>query len=149
MAKTGPVNLDQMEKELSDVVSLHNRSPRIPAPALQTAPLPEYVEHAEGVNHIGKLTAEVIVRDYEETAKRINEIGEYLGKVAHRCEEFMGEIQQMVTNIDKVGVRYRERGAEIFKQLETSAQVTERVREMAGHMLGEIGATLEDDKPAA
>jgi hypothetical protein len=45
------------------------------APSVNSEPLPDYVEHREGVSRVGALSAEAVVRDYEATAKEIEAMG--------------------------------------------------------------------------
>src|ERR1700759_5248929 len=55
--------------------STHFDTPTVGAPALGR---PDYVEHREGATEIGKLSAEAVVREYEETAKEIESMGNEL-----------------------------------------------------------------------
>ena len=37
--------------------------------------MPDYVEHRNGVNEVGKLSAEAVVREYEAAVKEIEALG--------------------------------------------------------------------------
>ena len=65
--RTAPLDLAKLEE---DVVAS--------VPALRgppSAPMPDYVEHQDGVTRVGALTAEAVVRDYEAAAKEIEAMG--------------------------------------------------------------------------
>jgi hypothetical protein len=89
--RTAPLDLAKLEEDV--VGSL----PAIrPAPS---GPMPDYVEHEEGVTRVGALTAEAVVRDYEAAAREID-----------------------------TAASYREEAKKIFKRIEECAIFTEHVR---------------------
>ena len=49
-------------------------------PANRIMPLPEYVTHRDGVSEIGMLSAEAVVREYENAAKEIEAMGKETAK---------------------------------------------------------------------
>jgi hypothetical protein len=51
--------LDQLEREINNMVGPHR--PRGTVQPL--SPMPDYVEHRNGVNEVGKLSAEAVVRE--------------------------------------------------------------------------------------
>jgi hypothetical protein len=60
--RTKPLDLAKLEANVTAAL------PALPiraAPTVYSEPLPDYVEHTEGVSRVGALTAEAVVRDYE------------------------------------------------------------------------------------
>jgi hypothetical protein len=80
--QTGAVkhfDANRLEGEVRDAVQQHH--PHIQAldfaPRTTLAPpVPDYVSHRDDVSEIGKLSAEAIVKEYEETAKEIETMGD-------------------------------------------------------------------------
>src|SRR4051794_22922620 len=56
-------------------------------PSVQSEPMPDYVEHQDGVSRVGALSAEAVVRDYEAAAKEI----EAMGRADRRGAEMRGD----------------------------------------------------------
>src|SRR3954452_19852141 len=62
---------DEIERDIGDMIEISNR--KLPAihivskihQPLPKGPMPDYVEHKEGVNQVGKLSAEAVVREYD------------------------------------------------------------------------------------
>src|SRR5215468_3264751 len=75
-------------------------------------PVPDYVSHREDVSEIGRLSAEAIVKEYEETAKEI---------------ETMGDV---VREIQATAARYRKEGKRMFTEIESCSSATDEVRRM-------------------
>jgi len=78
--RTPALDLAKLEE---DVVASIPAIRVAPAPS---GPMPDYVEHEEGVTRVGALTAEAVVRDYEAAAKEIEAMGTELVNAAKRCE---------------------------------------------------------------
>lgn len=104
--------------------------------------LPPYINHAEGVNQIGKLTAAAVIRDFEETAKGFNAMGDEVKRVAECCERYLSELQALVEHTNQVAKLARERGSEIFRWLEQSALTTEQVRKDTDAMSTKLTNTV-------
>ena len=70
-----------VERDIGEMIQMSNRA--LPAihvvtnddHALPKGPLPDYVEHKEGVNQVGKLSAEAVVREYDAAVKEIEALG--------------------------------------------------------------------------
>src|SRR5256886_11069671 len=67
--RTAPLDLARLEEDV--VGSL----PAIRAAPAPSGPMPDYVEHAEGVPRVGALTADAVVRAYEAAAREIEAMG--------------------------------------------------------------------------
>lgn len=91
-------------------------------------PLPDYVEHREGVSRVGQLTAEAVVRDYEAAAKEIEAMGAELISAAKKCEAMTAEVHTTIAFMRDTAASYREEAKRIFKRIEECAIFTEDVR---------------------
>ena len=103
----------------------------LPASALRGAspvPLPDYVEHREGVSRVGQLTAEAVVRDYEAAAQEIEAMGTELISAAKKCEAMTGEVHTAIAFMRDTAASYREEAKKIFLRIEECALFTEDVR---------------------
>ena len=100
-------------------------------PAIRNAPsepMPDYVKHEEGVTHVGALSAEAVVRDYETAAKEIEAMGQELISAARKCEAMTAEVHNAIGFVRETAASYREEAKKIFKRIEECAIMTEQVR---------------------
>ncbi len=118
------VDLAKLE---ADVTAAIPTFPVRPAP-LPSEPLPDYVEHREGVSRVGQLTAEAVVRDYEAAAKEIEAMGTELISAAKKCEAMTAEVHTTIAFMRDTAASYREEAKRIFKRIEECALFTEDVR---------------------
>ena len=98
------------------------------APSVHSEPLPDYVEHREGVTRVGALTAEAVVRDYEAAAKEIEAMGAELISAAKKCEAMTADVHNAIAFMRDTAAAYREEAKKIFKRIEECALFTEDVR---------------------
>ena len=91
-------------------------------------PLPDYVEHREGVSRVGALSAEAVVRDYEAAAKEIEAMGAELVSAAKKCEAMTADVHNAIAFMRDTAAAYREEAKKIFKRIEECALFTEDVR---------------------
>src|SRR4051794_10441478 len=117
--RTAPLDLAKLEE---DVVA------SVPALRGPSAPMPDYVEHQDGVTRVGALTAEAVVRDYEAAAKEIEAMGAELINAAKKCEAMTAEVHNAIAFMRDTAASYREEGKKIFKRIEECAIFTEHVR---------------------
>ncbi|HYA28049.1 MAG TPA: hypothetical protein VEI95_04475, partial [Acidobacteriota bacterium] len=82
--------------------------PSVNAESVQIAPMPDYVEHQDGVTRVGALTAEAVVRDYESAAKVIEAMGAELIAVAKKCEAMTAEVHNAIAYMRDTATSYRE-----------------------------------------
>jgi len=118
--RTAPLDLAKLEE---DVVAS--------VPALRgppSAPMPDYVEHQDGVTRVGALTAEAVVRDYEAAAKEIEAMGAELINAAKKCEAMTAEVHNAIAFMRDTAASYREEAKKIFKRIEECSIFTENVR---------------------
>jgi hypothetical protein len=118
------LDLARLEADVSAVL------PALPVRAATALPepLPDYVEHREGVSRVGQLTAEAVVRDYEAAAKEIEAMGTELISAAKKCEAMTSEVHTAIAFMRDTAASYREEAKKIFKRIEECALFTEDVR---------------------
>lgn len=122
--RAAPVDLDRLEEDVAAAVSL----PVKRAPSIQTEPMPDYVEHQNGVPRVGALSAEAVVRDFEAAAKEIEAMGAELISAAKKCEAMTAEVHSAISYMRDTAAAYREEAKKIFKRIEDCALFTEDVR---------------------
>jgi hypothetical protein len=98
------------------------------AASAPSEPLPDYVEHREGVSRVGALSAEAVVRDYEAAAKEIEAMGAELIGAAKKCEAMTADVHSAIAYMRDTATAYREEAKKIFKRIEECALFTEDVR---------------------
>jgi hypothetical protein len=112
----------------ADVTAALPALPDRAATPLPPEPMPDYVEHREGVSRVGRLTAEAVVRDYEAAAKEIEAMGTELISAAKKCEAMTGEVHTAIAFMRDTAASYREEAKKIFLRIEECALFTEDVR---------------------
>jgi hypothetical protein len=123
--RTKAVDLTKLE---ADVAAASAALPIRTAPAVPSEPLPDYVEHREGVSRVGALSAEAVVRDYEAAAKEIEAMGAELIGAAKKCEAMTADVHSAIAYMRDTATAYREEAKKIFKRIEECALFTEDVR---------------------
>src|ERR1700751_80805 len=121
--RTKAVDLNKLEAEVT-AAALPTRT----AAAVPSEPLPDYVEHREGVSRVGQLPAEAVVRDYEAAAKEIETMGAELVSAAKKCGAMTAEVDTAIAFMRDTAPSYREEAKKIFKRIEECALFTEDVR---------------------
>lgn len=126
-----PFDVSRLEEEVREAAQHHpphvqalERAPRI-AP-----PVPEYVTHREDISEIGKLSAEAIVKEYEETAKEIEAMGEVVREMVQRSEHLTSSASAMLKDIKATASRYRKEGKRMFTEIESCSSATDEVRRL-------------------
>jgi hypothetical protein len=125
---------DQVERDIGDMIEISNR--KLPAihivskihQPLPKGPMPDYVEHKEGVNQVGKLSAEAVVREYDAAVKEIEALGAELIEAAKKCEATVAGVHAMVGEIKELAASYRDEGKRYFLQIEECSLTTSEVR---------------------
>ena len=121
-------DLAKLESDIAAAMPERAPLPSIKAPPVQTGPMPDYVEHEEGVTRVGALTAEAVVRDYEAAAREIEAMGAELINAAKKCEAMTAEVHNAIAFMRDTAASYREEAKKIFKRIEECAIFTEHVR---------------------
>lgn len=104
------------------------------------SPMPDYVEHKEGVNQVGKLSAEAVVREYDAAVKEIEALGAELSEAAKKCEAMVAGVHAMVSEIKELAANYREEGKRYFLQIEDCSLMTAEVRTVCETLKKKIAA---------
>ena len=140
-----PENGD-IQRDIGDLIQISNRalSPvhidtNHPLPK---GPMPDYVEHKEGVNQVGKLSAEAVVREYDAAVKEIEALGAELTEAAKKCEAMVAGVHTMVNEIRELAANYREEGKRYFLQIEECSLMTSEVRTVCEALKKKIAATV-------
>lgn len=124
-----PFNVVDVEADIAAALQhsppLRDPGPQDYAPAI---PMPSYVEHRNDVSEVGRLSAEVVIREYEATAKEIEQMGDELKRRVEKLEETRIDAVQVLDEIKDTAARYREEGKRIFLQIEDCALMTSEVR---------------------
>jgi hypothetical protein len=125
---------DDIERDIGDLIQISHRTlpsihvvPNDDHP-LPKGPMPDYVEHKEGVNQVGKLTAEVVVREYDAAVKEIEALGAELIEAAKKCEATVAGVHATASEIKELAASYREEGKRYFLQIEECSLTTSEVR---------------------
>ena len=128
------IDADAIERDIGTVIN-SRRAPVIrPAPQLPVdellpqGPMPDYVVHRDGVNRVGKLSAEAVVREYDAAVKEIEAVGAELADAAKRCEATVAGVHSMVAEIKELASKYRDEGKRYFLQIEDCSLMTSEVR---------------------
>src|SRR5712672_4081994 len=133
--QTGAVkhfDANRLEGEVRDAVQHHPHIQALEfAPRTTLAPpVPDYVSHRDDVSEIGKLSAEAIVKEYEETAKEIETMGDVVREMVQRCEQLTASASAMLKDIKTTAARYRKEGKRMFTEIESCSSATDEVRRL-------------------
>lgn len=126
-------NVIDLENDISEVLQpIVERSHRDYAPPAirepNIPPMPAYVEHQDGVNPVGRLSAEAVVREFEAAAKEIEAMGVEMQEAAKKCEAMTATVHTMIEEIKATAQLYRDEGKKIFEQIEACSLMTSEVR---------------------
>jgi hypothetical protein len=125
-------NLVDVEEDiaaaLKDRPPLRDPQPVDYAPPAVRAPMPGYVEHRDGVNEVGKLSAEAVVREYEAAASEVEAMGNELKGRIEKLEATKAEAVAALGEIKETAARYRDEGKRVFLQIEDCSLMTAEVR---------------------
>src|SRR6058998_989296 len=128
------LSADELEGEIGNIISRTRRVPVVRGVSeshdhpLPKGPMPDYVEHKEGVNQVGKLSAEAVVREYDAAVKEIEALGAELIEAARKCEATVAGVHATASEIKELAASYREEGKRYFLQIEECSLTTSEVR---------------------
>jgi hypothetical protein len=139
---------DDIERDIGDMIQISNG--KLPAISLvpkddhplPKGPMPDYVEHREGVNRAGKLSAEAVVREYDAAVKEIEALGAELTEAARKCEETVAGVHSMIDEIKELAASYRDEGKRYFLQIEECSLMTSEVRTVCEALKNKIATTV-------
>lgn len=98
------------------------------APPAVRAPMPDYVEHRDNVNEVGRLSAEAVVKEYENAAREIELMGDELKGRIEKLESTKADAMVVLDEVKETAAKYRDEGKRIFLQIEDCALMTSEVR---------------------
>src|SRR5215475_2870476 len=93
VGKNAPLDLAKLEVVVTAAIPARSLMPINGAPSVQSDPMPDYVEHQDGVPRVAALSAEAMVRDHESAAKEIEAMGAELISSAKKCETVKRRIE--------------------------------------------------------
>jgi hypothetical protein len=126
-----PFDASSIEDEIREFIP---KSHQTPAPTM----LPAYVEHAPETPEVGKLTAEAIVREYEETAKEVELMSTVLVDLQRRLEMEVNAIHQVREELKACAQRARDEGKAAFERIEKMSAMTSDVRKSLGEITSKL-----------
>jgi hypothetical protein len=127
----------QLENDIATLTLSAGDDPRTYAPPADRAvPLPEYVTHRDGVSEIGMLSAEAVVREYENAAKQIEAMGT---ETAKRCVDITASVVTMLEDVKTTAAHFRKEAQRIFNDIESCSALTEEVRTTCDALKKKIG----------
>jgi hypothetical protein len=134
--------------DLEADIALEVTKGRLPPPVLREvqpddyAPssmrLPDYVEHRDGVDQVGKLTAEAVIQQYEGAAKEVEAMGTELTERLKKLDATKAEVLVTLDEIKETAAKYREEGKRVFLQIEDCSLMTQEVKATCGTLRGKI-----------
>ena len=140
-------NPDDIERDIGDLLQISNRALRsnriVPNDDLPAERPDARLRRAqEGVNQVGKLSAEAVVREYDAAVKEIEALGAELTEAANKCEAVVAGVHSMVNEIKELAANYREEGKRYFLQIEECSLMTSEVRTVCEVLKKKIAATV-------
>jgi hypothetical protein len=111
--------------------------PRVGAPALA---MPNYIANGDGATETGKLSAEVIVREFEAAAKEMEAMGAELIERVKQLEEMTRDAIAVNKEMRETAGRYRVEAKRIFQKIESSSLMTAHVRKTCSELKTRIAA---------
>jgi len=147
LANSCPSNPDDIERDIGDLLQISNRTPSSnyiflkTRPSAAEGPMLDYVEHKEGVNQIGRLSAESIVREYDAAVKEIEALGAELTEAAYKYEAMVSGGHSLVNEMKELASNYREEGRRYSLQIEQRTLRTSEVRTSCEALKKKIAAT--------
>jgi hypothetical protein len=108
-------DLAKLESDIAAAMPERAPLPSIKAPPVQTGPMPDYVEHQDGVPRVA-------------AAKEIEAMGAEMIDAARKCEAMTAEVHLAIAYMHETAAAYREDAKRIFKRIEDCSFLTEQVR---------------------
>jgi hypothetical protein len=142
LLKSYQSNRDDIERDIGDLLQISNRQlfSNNDHP-LQKGAVPDYVEHKEGINQVGKLSAEGIAREYDAAVKEIEALGAELNETARKCEAMVSDGHALVNEMKELASSYREEGKRQFLQIEERSLMASEVRAVCEALKNKLAAT--------
>jgi signal transduction protein with GAF and PtsI domain len=137
-----PFDAARLEDEVREAVQHQPRIQSLDYLPLKTLapPVPDYVSHRDDISEIGKLSAEAIGKEYEETAKEIEAMGNVVREMVQRCDQLSASASAMLKDIKSTAASYRKEGKRMFTEIESCSSATDEVRRLCESFRDKLAA---------
>src|ERR1700761_1544713 len=126
---------EKLEEEIGHLIP---RGPTPLARQMRNAPMPDYVEHREGVSQVGSVSAEALGREDQASAREGGAMGPELMEAARKCEAMTAEVPRTMAFVKDTATAYREDAKKMFTRIEECALLSEQVRKTCEEMRNKI-----------
>lgn len=128
----------QLERDIREVVETRPLDEPLPEPEAQDfappMPLPSYVTPAPDISQAGRLTAQVVVQQYEATAKSIEEMANELIEMQKRIEQETQHVHKVAKDLRDLAQLARDEGKAAYERIENMARTTTEIGKVAEEM---------------
>lgn len=101
-------------------------------------PLPNYVEHREGMDTVGKAAAQAIVMQYDSAMKALEAMGKELIECVSHAQTMAGRCTEVLKYVAETCDQYRDESKAIFARIEHASALTAEVRKVCDEMREKI-----------
>lgn len=147
MTSFHPIDLDEFEENIRNAESgiTHLPTNQFPtghgdAVLYPTPPIPDYVDHRQGIDEIGRLSAEGVIAKFEATAKEVEAMGAELQEAAKRCEELLSDMGAALNVVREAAAQCRDIGKLVFLRIEDASLLCSEVKDTCTALKEKIAA---------
>jgi hypothetical protein len=105
-----------------------------PTKVRTTSPPMTYVEHHADVDQIGKLSADVVIAQYEGAVKALEAMGTTLIDCVQRAEKMAAGCKDAIAYVQDTAQKYREEAKLVFDRIQQASVMTAEVRSVCDEM---------------
>jgi len=106
------------------------------------AKLPDYVQHADNVDPVGRLTAEAIVKQHEETARAMEQMGEGIKEWSAHLERLLQMNDAALKHVERTVQAVRDEAKRQFERVEQHSNLSTEVREKCDEMVKKLALAV-------
>jgi hypothetical protein len=139
---------DMIKEEIHNSVTKNRTITASTLDRLGYAP-PEYVKHSPEIDEVGRLSSEALAITYENTAKRIEEMGAALIsemrecekvtlQMTKECERVKNEAEEAVAKCKAAAELYRDQAKEVFSKIQDRLVMADKVRKTCAAIIDEL-----------
>jgi len=141
-----PLDISTIEDEIADTIHrAHPRDLDEPEPQEFAPPeerLPDYVQHADNVDPVGRLTAEAIVKQHEETARAMEQMGEGIKEWSAHLERLLQMNDAALKHVERTVQAVRDEAKRQFERVEQHSNLSTEVREKCDEMVKKLALAV-------
>jgi predicted nucleic acid-binding Zn-ribbon protein len=100
--------------------------------------LPPYVEHAQGIDALGKATAQAVILQYEAAAKSVESLAPEINEWTAALESALNDLHEASKYIQAAAQYFRDLGKNNFELIQRSHLAITSAREIADKMKEQI-----------